>query len=260
MQRPDQDGSRSRGHASAGALRDPAARIAGGLLLLTTLATVAMVVGRVGSGADEPTLAESLTSISRSQGLYTLSGAGRLLSGITLITAARYLSRTRIIKERYASSLTPAFFSVSGVFTAVSGALAIALAVLASDVALLGAGSPTYSLAETTADIRWLTGKIGFAAAGLALLLISRYPWRVRGPLRYVAPSSSVVGAAMQFIWVDSASVAHPVVGAAFLLWLVAVGWMLLTGRAEEQLLFMDTQSGRDAPPGVGVHTGDDGR
>ena len=38
----------------------------------------------------------------------------------------------------------------------------------------------------------------------------------------------------MQFIWVNSATVAHPIIGTAFLIWLVAVGMMLLTGRTEK--------------------------
>ena len=43
---------------------DPAARKAGMLLLLTALASVIAIAGRVGAGADQPTLVESLAAIS----------------------------------------------------------------------------------------------------------------------------------------------------------------------------------------------------
>ena len=51
--------------------RDPAARMAGGLLILTALATLIAVIGRVSADADQPTLAESLTAISLNSGSYT---------------------------------------------------------------------------------------------------------------------------------------------------------------------------------------------
>ena len=41
----------------------------------------------------------------------------------------------------------------------------------------------------------------------------------------------------MQFIWIDSATIVHPIVGAAFFLWLVAVGTMLATGRVERHFI-----------------------
>ena len=214
--------------------RDPAARMAGRLLLLTALATVVMVVGRVAADADEPTLMESLAAIYSSQGLYTLSGAGRLVSGITLLAGAWYLTRTWIIRERLGTPLVPGLLALSGVLTAASGALAIALAGLASDVARLGPASPLYDLADTTSDLRWFTGTTGFAVAGVALLFASRYQWKVGGALRYVSPLSAAIGVAMQFIWIDSATFAHRVIGAAFLVWLVAIGTMLATGRTEK--------------------------
>ena len=213
--------------------RDRAARMAGRLLLLTALATIVMVVGRVAADADEPTLVGSLSAISSSQGLYTLSGAARLVSGITLLAGAWYLTRTWIIRERLATPLVPGLFALSGAFTAASGALAIALAELASEVAPLGAASPRYVLAETVSDLRWVTGKIGFTLAGVALLFASRYQWRVGGALRYVSPLSALLGVAMQFIWIDSATFAHRIIGAAFFIWLVGIGTMLATGRTE---------------------------
>ena len=97
------------------------ARIAGALLLLTALATAVAVMGRVAADADQATLAESLVSISEARGLYGLGGAARLISGITLLAAAWYLSRTWIIRERLGTPLVPILLAVSGVFTASLG-------------------------------------------------------------------------------------------------------------------------------------------
>ena len=214
--------------------RDRAARAAGWMLVSTAVATAVMIVGRVTADADQPTLMGSLTAIASGRGEYALSGAGRLVSGITLLVAAWYLSRTWIIRRRLATPLVPGLFALSGVFTAVSGALAVALASMASRAVTLGAQSSTFARAETVSDMRFLTGKIGFALAGLALVVAARYQWRVGGVLRYVAPVSAALGIAMQFIWVNSATIAHPIIGAAFLIWLVGVGMMLLTGRTEK--------------------------
>jgi len=213
--------------------RDSAAQAAGLMLLATAVATVVMIVGRITADADEPTLMGSLTAIASGSGEYALSGAARLVSGLTLLGAAWYLSRTWIIRRRLATPLVPGLFVLSAVFTAVSGALAVALASMASDAMNLGAQSSTFARAETISDLRWQTGKIGFALAGLALVVAARYQWRVGGVLRYVAPVSAALGIAMQFIWVNSATVAHPIIGTAFLIWLVGVGMMLLTGRTE---------------------------
>ncbi|MXY20365.1 MAG: hypothetical protein F4Y49_03410 [Dehalococcoidia bacterium] len=205
------------------------ARIAGALLLLTALATAVAVIGRVAADADQATLAESLVSISEARGLYGLGGAARLISGVTLLAAAWYLSRTWIIRERLGTPLVPILLAVSGAFTAVSGACAVLLAVSAPDVASLSVAPPM----ENSELLRWLTGKIGFAAAGLALIVAARYQWKVGGALRYIAPASLVIGVAMQFIWFDAVTLLHRISGVAFLVWLIAVGGMLFTGRVE---------------------------
>ena len=54
--------------------RYAAARTAGALLLLTAIATVVSVVTRVASGADQPTLLESLAAIAANKELYSVSG------------------------------------------------------------------------------------------------------------------------------------------------------------------------------------------
>ena len=203
------------------------ARIAGALLLLTALATAVAVLGRAAADADQATLAESLAAISEARGLYGLGGAARLVSGATLLAAAWQLSRTWIIRERLGTPLVPILLAVSGAFTAVSGVCAVILTLSASPAADVG------PLVEYSALLRWLTGKIGFAAAGLALIIASRYQWKVGGALRYIAPASLLIGIAMPLIWFDAATPLHRVSGIAFLVWLIAVGGMLLTGRVE---------------------------
>jgi len=209
---------------------DSNARKGGLSLILTALATGVAVGGRVAAGADQPTLAESLVVISESSGLYAIGGAGRLISGVALVAGAWFLSKTWIIRERRGTSRVPALFAVSGLFTILSGACAVALA----------ASGPEATLAvETTAYLRWLTGTIGFTAAGLALMLAARYQWKTGGPIRYIAPLSAVIGIAMQFIWIDGATGMHQISGVTFTLWLLAIGAMLVTGRVERHFAAM---------------------
>ena len=192
--------------------------------MLTAVVTAISALGRVAADADQPTLAETLSAISLKSGLYGLGGAARFVAGVTLVAAAWYLLRTWIIRERLGTPLVPALFAVSGAFTIVSGVCAVILAVLAPEV------SP---LIESSAFLRWLTGKIGFAIAGLGLVVASRYQWKVGGTLRSISPISAIVGVAMQFIWIDAATMVHPIVGAAFFVWLLAVGLMLFRDRTE---------------------------
>ena len=207
-------------------------RLAGGFLILTALITAVMAWARVSSEADLPTITQTLNAIRLNAETYGLSGAARFASGLTLMAAAWCLGKTWIIEQRLGSPTVPRLLGVSGGFTAISGLAALGLAMWTTTVSSdslqnIDAGSEFALLA------RWLSGKIGFAVAGLALMLASRYQWKVGGALRRMAPGSAVIGAAMQFIWVDSATMVHPVVGAAFFLWLVAVGVMLFTGRTE---------------------------
>ena len=218
--------------------RTGAARRAGALLAITALATLVAVIARVSANADLPTLAESLTAISLSRDMYGLGGAARLASGIALLAAAWYLSRTWIIRERLGTPLVPCLFAASGAFTAVSGACAVALAAWVSpptgESGLLVAVTPTL---ETANQLRWLTGKIGFAIAGLALVVASLYQWKVGGTLRLIAPMSAALGIAMQFIWIDAATLAHRVTGPLFVIWLLVIGAMLFTGRVERHFI-----------------------
>ncbi len=207
---------------------DLAARRAGLLLIVTAAATVVAVVGRVAAAADHPTLAESLVAISDSRGLYAIGGAARLVSGVTLIAGAWFLLRTWIIRQRLGTPLVPFLFVASGLFTAVSGAGAIALAALAPDA------GPTV---ETVAALRELTGKAGFAAAGLALIVAARYQWKAGATLRRIAPVTAIIGIALQLIWFDAIIMLHTVSGAVFLVWLVVIGAMLFTGRVERHFV-----------------------
>ena len=219
---------------------DPNARTAGVLLIVTALATLVAVVGRVAADADYPTLAESLYAISLNKELYGIGGAGRLISGITLLAGAWYLARTWIIRERLGTPLVPILFAVSGAFTAVSGACAVGLA-------LFGPGIEAFQsverMIEITDSIRWIAGKVGFSAAGLSLIVAARYQWKVGGTLRFVAPVSLIIGAAMQLIWIDSAIVVHRISGSALLVWFLVIGTMLFAGRVERHFEAMISKS-----------------
>ncbi len=208
---------------------DSAARKAGAFLLLTAAATIVSVVARLSADADQSTLAESLSAISESRGLYGVGGAARLVSGITLIAGAWFLLRVWTIRERLGTPLVPALFGASGISTALSGVCAVVLAVSVSEAP----GPAITGSTETIVYIRWLTGKIGFAAAGLGLVVAAWPQWKAGGTLRFISPASAVIGVAMQFIWVNAATVIHPLSGAAFFVWLAVVGAMLLAGRVE---------------------------
>jgi hypothetical protein len=130
----------------------------------------------------------------------------------------------------------------SGGFTVVSGVCAVGLVFSAEGVneafltGVVGQ-SPIDRSTEILAFLRWVTGKVGFAVAGLALMGAAGYQWRVGRGLKYFAIASVVVGIAMQFIWIDAATPVHRISGVAFLVWLLAIGGMLVLGRVEGTLL-----------------------
>ena len=214
------------------------ARRAGLLLILTAVASIVMVIARVSADADQPTLLESLRIIAENRAMYATSAVARVVSGITLLAAGMFLLRTWIIRGGLATPLVPYLLSLSGAVTALSGVCALVLATSASG----GADATVASSIETMDTLRWLTGKIGFAVAGLALLVAARYQWKVGGTLRKIAPASAVLGLIMQLIWIDAATIMHPIVGVAFMLWLLAVGSMLATGRTERHFRPMLSQ------------------
>lgn len=215
---------------------DRSARLGGIFLLLTTAATAVMVFTRVAADADQDTLLQSLKAVDENRALYGVSGGARFLSGLALFLAAWLLLKTWIIRDRWATPLVPYLFALSGVSTALSGACVLAIAAYpASEIGI--AGGNIAESAEVLSGLRWVTGKIGFAAAGLAVIVAARYQWQVGGTLRWIAPYSAALGIAMQFIWVDSATIMHPIVGTAFFLWLMAVGTMLSTGRVERHFV-----------------------
>lgn len=211
--------------------------LAGGIfLLLSAAATAAMVAARIASDTDQPTLAESLRAVEDSRALYGASGLARFCSGAALLLAAAFLLRTWIIRERFGTPLVPRLFILSGAFTAISGGCAVLIAVY-PDLVGSGGGVSVSAFADAVSDIRRIAGKIGFAAAGAALLAAATQQWKVGGALRRVAPASAVIGAGMQFIWIDAATLMHPIVGTAFFLWLVGIGTMLATGRVERRFI-----------------------
>ena len=225
---------------------DKSARTAGALLLLTAAATVVMVYARVSADADQSTLVESLRAIAESRSMYGASATARFVSGIALLAAAWYLSRTWIIRDGLGTPLVPYLLAVSGIVTAVSGACAGVLAVYQMPEATAAGGFAAFeapAALEATATLRWLTGKIGFAAAGTALLVAARYQWQVGGALRWIAPASAVIGISMQLIWIDAATIMHRIGGTAFLLWLVVMGTMLFAGLVERRFMAKYGQS-----------------
>ena len=215
---------------------DTAGRRAGWLLLATAAATAVAVVGRVAAGADLPTLAESLAAIARRRGFYFAGGSARLLSGLTLLAGAWYLWHTRFLRRRVGTLLVPVFLAVSGLFTTVSGTSAMALARMAPAPAAAAEVAAQGGAEAMVAELRWISGKIGFTLAGLALLAAAVRQWRVGGTLRRLAPAPAAIGVAMQFIWVEAATALHRYTGPLFLVWLALIGFMLASGRVERRI------------------------
>lgn len=207
-------------------------RKTGLMLVLTAMATVVAVVGRVSADPDQPTLAASLAAIAESRGLYGLGGAGRLLSGVTLMAAGWFLFGSASDGRRERAAAIPLLFAVSGAFTVYSGGSAVAVAAIVPD-GLDAAGLETLaSRQESTMWLRWFTGSFGFALAGIALIGVALRQWSAGGSLKWIAPASALLGAAIQLIWFDAATSMHRITGTLFLVWLAAGGCLLLAGRA----------------------------
>ena len=207
-------------------------RNAGLFLILTAVATLVAVVGRVSADADHETLAASLAAIAESRGLYGVGGAGRFVSGVTLIAAAWCLFTISSDGGRRSSPVVPLLFAASGALTACSGLIAVRLAAMPPewmDAARIEAVALSYQ--EATVWLRRFTGAVGFALAGLALIVVARRQWRTGASLGRVAPVSALLGLAIQFVWLDAATVVHMVTGTLFVFWLAVAGGMLLKGR-----------------------------
>ena len=210
---------------------DSPQRRAGLLLLFTALATVVSVFARVSADADQPTFAESLAAISENQAAYLAGGTARFVSGVSLLLAGWFLRTVLTFPGSPALQVTSFLLISSGILTAVSGVSAVALGVSAPGLTGSTNSRTVPSLIQFLADLRWLTGKAGFTAAGLGLAAAAIPMWKPGGAFRIVAPASVVVGVAMLFIWVDAATFMHRITGPAFLVWTIIVGCVLLTRR-----------------------------
>ncbi len=194
---------------------------AGTFLLLTAAANVVMVFTRVMADADQPTLAESLAAIAESRAMYGMTGAARLISGVLLVGAALYLWKAWAAPFGRAQ-LAAILLAASGAITAVSGAGALVLAAVAE------ASASVDETVETVAYLRQLTGNLGFATAGIGLVAVALRRPLPADPHLLFPMASLAIGIAMQFIWLDAATLVHRVVGVAFFGWLLASGIDLL--------------------------------
>lgn len=236
----------------------PDHRTAGIFLLLTALATAISVPARLAADADATPLtdalaqaqtfgaaeiarlevSEKLAAIGSASVAYGTGGAARLIGGLTLLAAGFYLWRAMGAVFPQAMAVVAVLLAASGIASAVSGASAIVLAVLAPEpqaTTALTPGMPwAYGSEQTLLWIRWFAGALGFTVAGLALVALGPVQWQMGGLLRITAVVDVVLGVAMLFIWVDAATVVHRVSGIAFLLWLFIVGLWLVIPRLRD--------------------------
>ena len=207
----------------------PGVRTVGVLLVLYAVTTLVSVAGRIAADADQPTLAQSFVAIAESQLAYGIGWFARIASGVALAAAAVMLLRTVTTENRSLLGLALGLFVISGIFTLASGVCSVLLAAYAPGAEGLGF-TPSGSQ-ETVDALRWVFGKAGFTAAGLALIAASRPQWQAGGVLLYLSPVTAVLGLAMLFIWVDSATALHNISGPAFLIWLALAALSFLAGQ-----------------------------
>lgn len=248
-------------------------RIAGIFLLLTALATAISVVFRLMAGADDTPVADSLPrglnkdaaeiarleaseklhAIGSASVSYGIGGAARLVGGMTLLVAGVPLWRAMGRHHSSAMMIAALMLAASGIASALSGASAVGLAVLAPEpqtVAVLASGESGWARLAQPGDpeartalflpdvgpvetilltIRWVAGSLGFTLAGLGLVALAPVQWRMGGILRVTAVVDAVLGVAMLFIWLDAATVVHRITGIAFLIWLIVAGlWLVI--------------------------------
>ena len=250
-------------------------RAAGILLLLTALATAISVPARLMADADDTPIAdalaltqnfaaaeisrletaEKLAAIGSASIAYGTGGVARLVGGLTLLVASVPLWRGMRTHHPSAMTIAALMLAASGIASAVSGAAAIGLSIMAPEpqtvtvltsgesgwARLAQPGDPGAQTARHLPDVgviedalfsfRWTTGSLGFTLAGLALVALAPVQWRMGGLLRSTAVVEAVLGLAMLFIWVDAATVVHRVSGIAFLVWLIVVGLWLVVPR-----------------------------
>lgn len=233
----------------------PDYRTAGVFLLLTALATAISVPARLAADADATPLtdalaqaqtiaaadisrieaSEKLGAIGSAAAAYGTGGAARLVGGLTLLLAGFYLWRAMGSVHPAATAVVGLMLAASGIASAVSGASAVALAVMAPEpqatVELTFGSGADLASEQALFTIRWAAGTLGFTLAGLALVAMAPVQWRMGGILRGTAVVDAVLGVAMLFIWVDAATAVHRVTGVAFLIWLIVVGLWLVVPR-----------------------------
>ena len=139
------------------------------------------------------------------------------------------------MRQGLGSRPVPVLLGISGVATALSGACGVALAIVVPESPAVDGLASVAPTTTVVLNLFWITGKTGFSLAGLALIAAGHRQWCVGGFLRPIAPISVIIGGAMQLIWVNTTVAAHYITGPAFVLWLVAIGVMLVTGRVEKR-------------------------
>ena len=223
---------------ASGAEQAVGARMAAILFLVVVAATVVSVVTRLTVDPDQPTLLESMNAIAEGRGLYYVAALARVAAGLALMAGGWCLFRVWNAPANRNAQLVLVLFAASGIATALSGVSSAALATLVPVIAVSVVAGPgetvDYLFPAPVAAfdyLRWVAGKAGYALAGLGLIAAGWRQATSSGIHRLIAPVSIVIGVAMQFIWVDAATVMHRISGPAFLVWLTAMAVLLLANR-----------------------------
>ena len=227
---------------ASGAVQAAGARMAALLFLVVVAATAVSVVARLTVDPDQPTLLESMNAIAEGRVLYYVAALSRVTAGLALMAGGWCLFRVWKATGNRNAQLVLVLFAASGIATALSGVSSAALASLVSFVAASAGAGPGLASVETVDyllpapvvafdALRWVAGKAGYALAGLALITVGWRQSTSAGIHRRIATVSIVIGVAMQFIWIDAATVMHRISGPAFLVWLIVIAALFLTNR-----------------------------
>ena len=209
-------------------------RATGVFLLASALATAISVPARLVADADQPTLAESLGAIALNKDAYIIAGWARDLSGLALEAAVLCLLRSRWGQFSFTLIGACIVLGFSGLATTLSGFCSLTLARHAPEAG--ASGALFASVAEQLQiwdDARWILGKTGFFLAGLGMMVLGPFLWRMGGMMKVAGAVGAAIGFTMLFIWMDASTIMHRISGIAFLLCLIGSGVWLWGWNAE---------------------------
>ena len=194
--------------------------VSGILILLATIAAMAMVWTRLQADIDQPTFEEMLVAIDENLVWYHWHGSMRVIFGGLLIAAASLIRPAMASAQGWQLRVSAVLLNLGGIAMVVSGVLVLFVgSVYWTDI---------YDV-EQFDGYRSLAGSIGNTAIGLAIILMTPIQWRLGGMMKFLGIFAPLVGLGMVIVWWDASGV-HQVSGVLFLLWMLGTSISLIFG------------------------------